>query len=214
MKVYEYFILKYNYYLVLKAQFDQSYENIKKKYEENESEINLTKEDNCEKNKKENEEENKKEKIPPITDNNPIKTSYESAENPVEKNSENKIDEKLYIINYLFKKLSLFTHPDKTKEEKLIKLFRALNKNKEDNDFCGIFFILLTFPNEKIRNNLLQTIEKKCKLFKILENEINLINRRIQNIQTSLIWNCYYNPNDDVRKNAQEKLWILISNKE
>ena len=206
MNVYEYFIKQYQLYILLKKQFDDSYNKVKNIYEENiaNERQNVFKENSINKETEVKKENIARESNSKICDKQILKEDL--TENIVVKCPKEE------MIFYIFKKLSLYTHPDKTKDDKLIVIFRTLNEYKMNEDFTGIFYILTTFPNKKIRNNIIAYLEQNFQLFKILEVEINLLNKRISNMKESLIWNCYYNNCEDIRKNAQEKLWILISN--
>ena len=213
MDLNEYFIIKFEKYLEIKEKLEKCFKEIKN-HSKTENQENTKTEnpqtENQENTKTENQENTKNEN--PQTENQET-TKTENQETTKIENSQiqNKTHlkqnlERVKIINFIFKKLSLHTHPDKTDNNK----FLELKKIKEENDFAKIYYFLLKFENQKVKNKILTDIQKKFDYLKTLVNEINIISNRINNMTSNPLWKAFYHPNELIREDLKNKILNLI----
>jgi hypothetical protein len=125
-----------------------------------------------------------------------------------ELSNEKKINlEKIKIINFIYKKLSLHTHPDKTKDNQN---FIKLKRLKENKDFSGMYYFLLKFNQIKIKNKILLEIKNKNNFNKLLVEEINILTYRINNMRSNSLWEAFFHSNKLIRDNLKNKILNLL----
>ena len=227
-----YFINQYETYLDTKNKLEDCFRDIQKDLETDRSKENLDESDKFKENLDESEKmETSKENLDEtdkfkenLDESEKMETSKENLDESEKKETskenldesekmetsvkKNGITEKEKIINFIYKKMSLFLHPDKNK--KYENEFIKLKKCYEEKDFSKIYYFMLKLEEYKIKKKVFELVEKKYKLEEVLVEEINKITTRINNMVNNELWKAYYHPDEKLREITKNKILNLI----
>lgn len=114
------------------------------------------------------------------------------------------------VIKYIYKKLSLFLHPDKIVDEKkkdeMMLKFKILKKAYIDKKLDEMIYFLLTLTRNSYINQIISTIEKEKGIEKLIKCETNEVRQNIMEVEKSAIWIAYFHPKVLIRDKAKKQL--------